>query len=94
MGLDDQGCENLSVSGGSLSIRLVRLKIGSRAGVVRCLIVVLGSRTGPGCRGGATCCAKNNIDPRSIIRSFACPLHVWMLGVQDASVLSKNRWLL
>ena len=76
MGLDDQGFENLSVSGGSLSIRLVRLKIGSRAGVVRCLIVVLGSRTGPGCRGGATCCAKNNIDPRSIIRSFACPLHV------------------
>ena len=88
MGLDDQGFEYLSVSWGSLSIRLVRLKIGSRAGVVRCLIVVLGSRTGPGCRGGATCCAKKNIDPRSIIRSFACPLHVWMLGVQGASVLS------
>lgn len=88
MGFDDQGFEYLSVSGESLSIRLVRSKIGFRAGVARCLIIVLGSRTGPGCRGGTTCCAKNNIDPRSIIRSFACPLHVWMLGVQEASVLS------
>ena len=62
--------------------------LGMDSYLVRCLIVVLGSRTGPGCMGGATCCAKNNIDPRSIIRSFACPLHVWMLGVQEASVLS------
>ena len=69
-------------------MRLVRSKTESLSGVVRFSIVVLGSRTGPGCRGGATCCANNNIDPRSIIRSFACPLHVWMLGVQEASVLS------
>ena len=56
-------------------MRLVRSKIGFLSGVVRFSIVVLGSRTGPGCRGGATCCANSNIDPGSIIRSFDGPLH-------------------